>query len=50
MYMKNQLALLLNTLMHIRLYSTGCSQHDTDFAKMNQNEVVRIHMNFFEYF
>ena len=31
-------------------YSTGRSQHNTDFAKTNQNEVVRIHTNFFEDF
>ena len=31
-------------------YSTGHSQHDTDFAKTNQNEVVRIRTNFFEDF
>ena len=31
-------------------YSTGCSQHNTDFAKTNQNEVVQIRTNFFEDF
>ena len=31
-------------------YSTGRSQHNTDFAKTNQNEVVRIRTNFFEDF
>ena len=31
-------------------YSTGCSQHNTDFAKTDQNEVVRICTNFFEDF
>ena len=31
-------------------YSTGRSQHNTDFAKMNQNEVLRIRTNFFEDF
>ena len=31
-------------------YSTGRSQHNTDFAKTNQNEVVRILTNFFEDF
>ena len=31
-------------------YSTGRSQHNTDFAKTNQNEVVRIRMNFFKDF
>ena len=31
-------------------YSTGHSQHNTDFAIMNQNEVVRIPTNFFEDF
>ena len=30
-------------------YSTGHSQHNIDFAKMNQNEAVRIRTNFFEY-
>ena len=34
----------------VQLYSTGRSQHNTDFAKTNQNEVVRIRTNFFEYF
>ena len=33
----------------ILMYSTVRSQHNTDFAKTNQNEVVRIRMNFFEY-
>ena len=32
-----------------RLYSTGHSQRDTDFAKTNQNKVVGICTNFFEY-
>ena len=32
------------------LYSTGRLQHDADFAKTNQNEVVRIRTNFFEDF
>ena len=31
-------------------YSTGRSQHNTDFAKTNQNEVVQIHTNFLEDF
>ena len=31
-------------------YSTGRSQHNADFAKTNQNEVVRIRTNFFEDF
>ena len=31
------------------IYSTGHSQDNTDFAEMNENEVVRIHMYFFEY-
>ena len=31
-------------------YSTGHSQHNTDFAKTNQNEVVRIRTKFFEDF
>ena len=31
-------------------YSTGRLQHNTDFAKTNQNEVMRIHTNFFEDF
>ena len=31
-------------------YSTGRSQHNTDFAKTNQNEVLRIRKNFFEDF
>ena len=31
-------------------YSTDRSQHNTDFAKTNQNEVVRICTNFFEDF
>ena len=31
-------------------YSAGHSQHNTDFVKRNQNEVVRIRTNFFEYF
>ena len=34
----------------IWVYSTGRSQHNTDFAKTNQNEVMRICTNFFEYF
>ena len=34
----------------LQAYSTGCSQHNTDFAKTNQNEVVRIRTNFFEDF
>ena len=31
-------------------YSTGRSQQNTDFAKTNQNEVLRIRKNFFEDF
>ena len=31
-------------------YSIGHSQHNTDFAKTNQNEVVRFRTNFFEDF
>ena len=31
-------------------YSTGRSQHNTDFAKTNQNEVLQIRTNFFEDF
>ena len=31
-------------------YGAGRLQHDTDFAKTNQNEVVRIRTNFFEDF
>ena len=31
-------------------YSTGRSQHNTDFTKTNQNKVVQIHTNFFEDF
>ena len=31
-------------------YSTGRSQHNTDFAKANQNKVMRIGTNFFEDF
>ena len=31
-------------------YGTGRSQHNTDFTKMNQNEVMRIRTNFFEDF
>ena len=31
-------------------YSTGRSQHNTDFAKTNKNEVMRIRTNFFEDF
>ena len=31
-------------------YSTGRLQHNTDFAKTNQNEVVWIRTNFFEDF
>ena len=34
----------------VKKYSTGRSQHNTDFAKTNQNEVVRIRTNFFEDF
>ena len=34
----------------IPYYSTGHSQRNTDFAKTNQNEVVRILTNFFEDF
>ena len=33
-----------------KIYSTGRSQHNTDFAKTNQNKVVRIRTNFFEDF
>ena len=33
-----------------KAYSTGRSQHNTDFAKMNKNEVMRICTNFFEDF
>ena len=32
------------------IYSTGRSQHNSDFARTNQKEVVRIRMNFFEDF
>ena len=28
------------------MYSTGHSQHNTDFTKTNQNQVVRIRSNF----
>ena len=38
---------LFNKISH---YSTGRLQHDTDFAKTNQNEVVQIHTNFFDNF
>ena len=38
---------LISTLS---VYSTGRSQRNTDFAQTNQNEVMRIHMNFFEDF
>ena len=37
-------------VQNIKRYSTGRLQHNTDFAKTNQNEVVRIRMNFFENF
>ena len=42
--------MLLTVCKHLFQYSTGRSQHNTDFANMNQNEVVRIRMNFFEDF
>ena len=35
---------------NLSLYSTGRSQHNTDFAKTNQNEVLRNRTNFFEDF
>ena len=34
----------------VQLYSTGRSQRNTNFAKTNQNEIVRIRTNFFEDF
>ena len=37
------------TLLEVE-YSTGRSQHNSDFAKTNQNEVMRIRTNFFEDF
>ena len=33
-----------------REYSTGHSQHNTNFAKMNRNEVMRICTDFLKYF
>ena len=38
----------LRRILGIR-YSTGCSQHNTVFAKSNKNEVVQMCTNFFEY-
>ena len=39
-------------IKHLRTYnySTGCSQHNTDFAKTNQNEILRNRTNFFKDF
>ena len=37
-------------LFKVCIYSTGRSQHNTDFTKTNQNEVMRIRTNFFEDF
>ena len=37
-------------LLSTKFYSTGHSQHNTDFAKTNQNEVMQIRTNFFEDF
>ena len=44
------LSVLTSSLKLYLIYSTGHSQHNTDFAKKNQNEVVRIRTNFFEDF
>ena len=39
-----------SVFQHFHTYNTGRSQHNTDFAKTNQNEVMRICTNFFEHF
>ena len=44
-----QLFLCVQLILNMA-YSTVRSQHNTDFAKTNQNEVVRIRTNFFEDF
>ena len=46
---KRQVKLNSNNIFKMS-YSTGSSQRNTDFAKMNQNEVVQIRTNFFEDF
>ena len=50
-YASSDLQALVRTgiLIH-QAYSTDCSQHGTDFAKTNQNEVMRIRTNSFKYF
>ena len=35
--------------LNLSKYSAGHSQHNTDFTKTNQNEVMQIRMNFFKY-
>ena len=48
---KQHFYLLHAIIIHFRfVYSTGHSQYSTDFAKTNQNEVVRIRTKFSEDF